>query len=215
MSSTMTFDPRCASEESIEVAMMLAKEREFPRCSSTTAIASLYHVAEPGLLDPPTVLRVEHFNTGVRRRLLVVRRPGAEGPQERLREIASKLQSLRCDTVAWVLEVFEDCRSLMMIVEDCTGGGMQERIFQRRQFAEQEAAMLVQHVLGSLEPLHAAGMAHGCPMPDSFQFKSPAAHAALKLVDFGLELQVQQWDAEGQRSWARCTNTAAQDRVGK
>ena len=45
---------------------------------------------------------------------------------------------------------------------------------QRHDSLRQESAVLVQHMLQSLLPLHRHGLAHGCPTPESFRFKSEA-----------------------------------------
>merc|ERR1719379_236540 len=128
------------------------------------------------------------------RRLLTIRKPSGAERQERLRSVVRQLQGLRCDSVARILEIFEDCRTVSLVMEHCTGGTVYDRILQRQYFAEQESAVLIRHILQSLAPLHRAGLAHGQPTPDSFRFHSETPHAALKLVDFGLELKVHMLD---------------------
>ncbi|CAK0897826.1 unnamed protein product [Prorocentrum cordatum] len=137
---------------------------------STAQIPNLFDVKEPALQDPNAYVAV-HRATGAVRRLLAVRKPGGAE--------------------------YQDCRAVSLITEGCSGGNVYDRILQRQYFAEQESAMLVRHMLQSLDSLHRAGLSHGHPTPDSFKFQSEHIHAPLKLVDFGLDLKVQLWDAMG------------------
>mmetsp|Transcript_31946 Transcript_31946/g.56719 ORF Transcript_31946/g.56719 Transcript_31946/m.56719 type:complete len:475 (-) Transcript_31946:144-1568(-) len=50
-------------------------------------------------------------------------------------------------------------------------------------------------MLQALAPFHDNHMYHGSIAPDSFRFLNNAAHAPLKLVDFGIDLKVHRWDA--------------------
>merc|ERR1719171_998903 len=106
------------------------------------------------------------------RRLLCLRKPRSAERQERLRSAIGRLQALRDDGIARILEVFEDCRTFSLVTEHCNGGTVYDRILQRHYFSEQESAVLIRHLLQSLEPLHRAGLAHGTPTPDSFRFHS-------------------------------------------
>ncbi|CAK0872576.1 unnamed protein product [Prorocentrum cordatum] len=146
--------------------------------------------------DPNAYVAV-HRATGAVRRLLAVRKPGGAERQARLLGVIRRLQAIRSEGVARVLDVFEDCRGVSLVTETCSGGNVYDRILQRQYFAEQESAMLVRHMLQSLASLHRAGLSHGHPSPDSFRFQSEQTHASLKLVDFGLDLKVQLWDAMG------------------
>jgi len=195
----------CSSSDqhALEVARMIAADRITRGYESSSMIPALFDVKEPGMQDPPNVSIAVHRTTGMVRRLLTIRKPSGAERQERLRSVVRQLQALRCDSVARILEVFEDCRTLSLVMEHCTGGTVYDRILQRQYFAEQESAVLIRHVLQSLAPLHRAGLSHGHPTPDSFRFHSETPHAALKLVDFGLELKVHMWDAAEHGNGAR------------
>mmetsp|Transcript_11996 Transcript_11996/g.28643 ORF Transcript_11996/g.28643 Transcript_11996/m.28643 type:complete len:466 (+) Transcript_11996:1-1398(+) len=72
---------------------------------------------------------------------------------------------------------------------------MYERILEKQCFTEQEAAVLVKHMLQSLAPFHDNHLYHGSLNPECFRFLNASPHSPLKLVDFGLELKAHRWDA--------------------
>merc|ERR1740121_2852945 len=182
----------------MEVAEMVAAARHARGFESTAKVAEQFEVKQVSLQDPPNVHMATHRTTGMVRRLVSVHKPGGAERQERLRFMVRQLQALRCDGVARILEVFEDARSISLVMEECTGGTVYDRILQRQYFAEQESAVLIRHCLQSLASLHRRGLSHGFPTPDSFRFQSEQTHASLKLMDFGLDLRVHRWDALGE-----------------
>lgn len=59
---------------------------------------------------------------------------------------------------------------------------------------EQEAAVLVRHMVTAVGQLHSAGLAHGTLRPDSFVFADARPQSPLKLADLGLEARCAGWD---------------------
>lgn len=155
---------------------------------SMSAFHKNFEAEEPTLKDPFCQL-VRHRQRGTVQRLQTCRKPGGKDCQERLRAHVARLQAQRGEGIARILEVYEDARSLALVMEHCNGGTLQDRILQRHFFAEQESAMLVRHMLETVQALQQAGLYHGHLSPDSFRFYSDQAHSPLKLVDFGLELK--------------------------
>eukprot|EP00927_Polykrikos_kofoidii_P009196 TRINITY_DN13818_c1_g1_i5.p1 TRINITY_DN13818_c1_g1~~TRINITY_DN13818_c1_g1_i5.p1 ORF type:complete len:666 (+),score=111.75 TRINITY_DN13818_c1_g1_i5:172-1998(+) len=178
-----------------EVAQMIAADRDTRGFESTALIKTLFEVKEPSMQDPPDTFTAVHRTTGMVRRLVTIRKPAGSEQQEQLRHAVRQFQALRSESVARILEVFEDGRATSLVMEHCSGGTVYDRILQRQYFAEQETAVLIRHVLQSLSALHRHGLAHGHPTPDSFSFHTDAPHASLKLMDFGLDLKVHLWDA--------------------
>jgi len=189
------FAATSSDQHALEVARMIAADRSSIGCEPSALIPALFDVKDPGMQDPPNVFLAVHRTTGMIRRFLTIRKPGGPERQERLRSVVQQLQGLRCDSIARILEVFEDCRTMSLVMEQCSGGTVYDRILQRQCFAEQESAVVIRHALQSLASLHRCGLSHGHPTPDSFRFHCETPHAALKLVDFGLELKVHMWDA--------------------
>lgn len=181
-------------ENALEVAQMIAQYRTNRNYESTASIAAQFDVKPSHMQEPPNVQTAVHKTTGMVRRLMTVRKPVGAEYQERLKTFVRKLQGVRSDVVARTLDVFEDHRSLKLVTEQCTGGTLYDRILNQQYFAEQESAMLVRHVLQSMAFLHRHGLSHGHLTPDSFRFHSAETHAALKLIEFGLELKIYLWD---------------------
>eukprot|EP00928_Gymnodinium_smaydae_P028110 TRINITY_DN21529_c3_g1_i2.p1 TRINITY_DN21529_c3_g1~~TRINITY_DN21529_c3_g1_i2.p1 ORF type:complete len:673 (+),score=174.73 TRINITY_DN21529_c3_g1_i2:51-2021(+) len=158
-------------------------------------LPAMYESRERSMQDSPDVCVAVHRSSGTLRRLVTVQKPTSFEHQERLRGSVRRLRSVRCDNIARVWDAFESGRALTFAMEHCAGGTVYDRILQRQYFTEQETAVLVRHMLQSIAALHAAGLAHGYCAPCSFQFVSDEPHAALKLVEFGLDLTAQQGDA--------------------
>jgi len=154
-----------------------------------TKLTEHYEVQERSIQDLPTV-RLVSDQSGTVYRLSSLRKPCGRHRQEKLRAHVAQLQTQEFLGTARIFAVYEDCRSMAIVTEHCTGGTVQERILQRNVFSEQECAMLVKHMLEPLRELHEAGLSHGHLSPESFRFQSDQTQAPLKLVDFGLELKV-------------------------
>ena len=67
--------------------------------------------------------------------------------------------------LARILEIFEDCRTVSLVMEHCTGGTVYDRILQRQYFAEQESAVLIRHVLQAWLWHSSGANLIGCPTP--------------------------------------------------
>ena len=147
-----------------------------------------FEAQEPTLKDPFAQL-VRHCKRGTVQRLQTCLKPVGKDCQERLRVHVARLQAQSGEGIARISEVYEDSRSLVLVTEHCSGGTLQDRILQRQFFAEQECAMLVRHMLETVQALQRAGLYHGHLSPDCFRFFSDQAHSPLKLVDLGLELK--------------------------
>jgi len=153
--------------EVFEAAQMIASDRNNCSCERSSLVPALFDLRESPLQDPPGTFVAVHRATGVARRLVVVRKPRSPEMQDQLRATARQLQSLRCEGVVRVLEIFEDSRALSLVVEECSGGTVFDRILARQYFAEQESAVIIRHMLQSLSFMHHCGLAHGHPAPDS------------------------------------------------
>ncbi|CAK9036143.1 unnamed protein product [Durusdinium trenchii] len=169
---------------SLPVAQVDLDARNFQPMS---AFNEHFEAQEPTLQDPFALL-VRHSSGSVQR-LQKCRKPVGKDCQDMLRAHVARLQAQSSEGIARIVEVYEDSRSISLVLEHCNGGTLQDRILQRHFFAEQESAMLVRHMLETVQALHRVGLYHGHLTPDCFRFHSDQAHAPLKLVDFGLELK--------------------------
>jgi len=185
------------ADVSEEVAWQIASARSQQTSEVASLLSAFYDVRPPDLDQAPHTATAVHRKTQVVRKLASFQKPQGAAARERLSSYIESLQKLSSlsDSVVKIFEVFEDYMHAHLLMENCTGGTVYERILERQYFTEQESAMLVKHMLLALVPLHDNHLYHGCLTPDSFRFLSATPHAPLKLVDFGIELKVHRWDA--------------------
>ena len=106
--------------------------------------------------------------------------------------------------MAKVLEVFEDYLNVHLIQELCTGGSVYERILERQYFTEQEAAVLVKHMLQALAPFHQSHLYHGSrsagsapSILDFFEYEVKTKTSQLVYCSLVLWFFVYLWDPRG------------------
>jgi hypothetical protein len=181
-----------ADDVTKELAATLAVQRNARDLSDVKGLAAYTLAADP---DDPTTSIATHRITGAVRVVKSFRLPRGAG-RDALREVGRTLLALDTDEVARVYEVCEDYRHIRLLMEQCTGEDPLQRVLSRSNIFEQEAAVLVRHMLMSLCRLHQAGLAHGSLRPDSFRFADARPQSTLKLVDMGLEARCAGWDSQ-------------------
>lgn len=83
---------------------------------------------------------------------------------------------------------YEDNVFVHLIMELCGGGELFDRIVQKGQYSEKQAAQLMKVIVGVVEACHSLGVMHRDLKPENFLFDSPAEDATLKAIDFGLSI---------------------------
>jgi len=179
-----------------DVAWQIATDRRQQLYEAASLIPVLYDVRPPEPDEQQNLATAVHRRTAVTRQLATFKKPVSSTAQERLNSYILSLQQLSAssDAVVRLFEVFEDYMYVHLLLEQCTGGTVYERILERQYFTEQEAVLLIRHMLQALVPLHDNHIYHGSLTPDSFRFLNDSLHAPLKLVDFGIDLKVHRWD---------------------
>lgn len=81
---------------------------------------------------------------------------------------------------------FEDEKYYHMIMEYCKGGDLLDRILDKGNYDESDAAFLMKKILRAVNHIHANGVCHRDLKPENFMFDSKSDDAELKLIDFGL-----------------------------
>jgi len=183
-----------------EVAHFIASERDHYRHESASLIPVLFTLQAPEHDTAQHTQVATYRKSGVSRVLSTYRKPVGEQAQERLNSCIDSLQFLsskpeHSETVAKIFEVYEDHMNVSLLLEQCSGGTIYDRILERQYFTEQESAVLVKHMLEALVPFHDNHLYHGSLSPDAFRFLNKSTHSPLKMVDFGLELKIHRWDA--------------------
>jgi len=85
-------------------------------------------------------------------------------------------------------EVFEDHRSIYLVMELCMGGELFDRIIDERRFSEAKAALVMQQIIRAVFYMHENHVCHRDLKPENFLFanREQIEHTTLKIIDFGL-----------------------------
>ncbi|CAH9109947.1 unnamed protein product [Cuscuta europaea] len=83
---------------------------------------------------------------------------------------------------------YEDALYVHIVMELCAGGELFDRIVEKGQYSEREAAKLIKTIVGVVEACHSLGVMHRDLKPENFLFLSSDEDAALKATDFGLSV---------------------------
>ena len=95
-------------------------------------------------------------------------------------------------------EVFESQRSLYLVMEECKGGEIFDRIIEhiqnKQMYSEKDAAEMFQQVMSSIEYCHNNGICHRDLKPENLLYlnKGPEKNNPIKVIDFGLSQVISQ-----------------------
>jgi serine/threonine protein kinase len=81
-------------------------------------------------------------------------------------------------------EAYEDHFKIYMIVDDCNGESLFNRIIRLGQLGEQESAVIISHVFSAVKYMHKNGIIHRNIRPEMIIFQSENAMGDIKLFDF-------------------------------
>ncbi|CAI5483873.1 unnamed protein product [Closterium sp. Yama58-4] len=83
-------------------------------------------------------------------------------------------------------DAFEDDKYVHLIMELCEGGDLFDRIKQRGQFPERDAALLCRSLAEALLQCGRKGVLHRDVKPENILLRSKECHTRIKLIDFGV-----------------------------
>lgn len=87
-------------------------------------------------------------------------------------------------------EVYEDNRYIYLIMEECSGGELFDRIIERinkkELFTEKQAAVIFKNMMSALCYCHANQICHRDLKPENLLFLNSSEDSPLKVIDFGL-----------------------------
>lgn len=87
-------------------------------------------------------------------------------------------------------EVYEDTRYIYLIMEECSGGELFDRIIDRinkkAMFTEKEAAFIFKQMMSAICYCHSQGICHRDLKPENLLFLNSSEDSDLKVIDFGL-----------------------------
>lgn len=87
-------------------------------------------------------------------------------------------------------EVYEDSRYVYLIMEECTGGELFDRIYERivnkNLYTEKEAAAIFRQYMSAVCHCHSQKICHRDLKPENLLFLNKSPDSPLKVIDFGL-----------------------------
>ena len=87
-------------------------------------------------------------------------------------------------------EVFKDKRFIYLVMEECTGGELFDRIIEKLQngtiFTEREAAKIFKQIISAVSYCHKKGICHRDLKPENLLLANSTDDSPLKIIDFGL-----------------------------
>ena len=95
-------------------------------------------------------------------------------------------------------ETFEDKKNLYLIMEECNGGELFDRLqknaLNNKMYTEKDAAKIMKQILEAINYLHYHGVCHRDLKPENILFSSVEESSQIKLIDFGLSKVVKSMD---------------------
>ena len=95
-----------------------------------------------------------------------------------------------------IYEVYESQRSLYVVMEECKGGEIFDRIIEhiqsKKMYSEKDAAVMFQQVMSAIEYCHNNGICHRDLKPENLLYLNPGPEKdnPIKVIDFGLSQMV-------------------------
>ena len=89
-----------------------------------------------------------------------------------------------------LFEIFEDDKHYSLIMEECTGGELFQKIMDKAQkdeaFSEKEAVVIFKQIMSAVSYCHSQGICHRDLKPENILFLNKEPDSPIKIVDFGL-----------------------------
>ncbi len=89
------------------------------------------------------------------------------------------------ENIVKLYDVLQDDLHTYIIMELLTGGELFDRIRQRVQFTEREAALIMKSLISAVQYVHSQGVVHRDLKPENIIFTDSTDTAKVKIVDFG------------------------------
>jgi len=109
----------------------------------------------------------------------------AEADERRLKNEVDILKKVRHPNIIALIDIFETDSNLYLIMELVTGGELFDKIVEKGQYTERDAAGIVNKMLSAVEYLHNNNIAHRDLKPENLLLKA-GDDTGVMLSDFGL-----------------------------
>ena len=111
---------------------------------------------------------------------------------EKFRREIEILKKMDHPNIIKLYEVFESERSLYLIMEECKGGEIFDRIIEhiqnKKMYSEKDAAVIFQQVMSCIQYCHNQNICHRDIKPENILYLNPGSELnnRIKIIDFGL-----------------------------
>jgi calcium/calmodulin-dependent protein kinase I len=89
-------------------------------------------------------------------------------------------------SVVKLIDIFDNSDAMYLILEYMAGGELFDRIVEKEQYTELEAATTIAPIVDAIRYCHSVGIIHRDLKPENLLYQSNDEHAGLKVTDFGV-----------------------------
>lgn len=146
---------------------------------------------ELGVGSYGVVRKAVHRSTGIERAVKIFKKSEhtAEEDQESLRLEIRILRDLDHPNIVRLHEFFEDETRLYLVMDNCEGGELFQKICTQLSFGESQVSKIIKQLLSAVSYLHHNKIVHRDIKPENILFEESRNLTNIKLIDFGLASQ--------------------------
>lgn len=157
----------------------------FIHTGNLQVVTDVYHIGiSIGNGDIGTVRKAIHKITGQTRAVKIIKKQDQDKNQ--FHNEVNILAKLSHPNIVQIYEYFEDKSNFYIISEFCSGGELFEKISEKGQFSEKDAAYILKQILSAVCYLHSNEIVHRDLKPENILLDDKSNQPIIKLIDFGL-----------------------------
>jgi calcium/calmodulin-dependent protein kinase I len=96
------------------------------------------------------------------------------------------LSQLDHPNVLKIIEIFDEEDCIYLVLELLGGGELFDRIVEKENYSEKEAAETVRPIVDAIRYCHSLGIIHRDLKPENLLYMTPSDNSIIKITDFGL-----------------------------
>jgi calcium-dependent protein kinase len=154
----------------------------------TGALSDSYEIGEQlGSGGYGAVYACVHKETKIERAVKILAKLSSEEDNEAtVQKEFNLLKELDHPNILRLIEMFTDENNYYIVTEICRGGELLDEIQEWGNFIEEDAAVLMRHLLGSVNYCHQKGIVHRDLKPENILLEESKELQSIKVIDFGL-----------------------------
>ena len=100
------------------------------------------------------------------------------------------LKKLDHPNILRMYEIFEDHKRYYVVTDICQGGELFDEIVKRKQFNEEDTAVLIRQVLSCINYCHTNNLVHRDLKPENILIESAQELNSIKIIDFASAVKI-------------------------